>query len=51
MHALYCILIHTGDQMEEQQNILQRCFIEVDGHSRCIVVMAALKYGEKYGFY
>jgi hypothetical protein len=37
--------VYTGDKVEEQQGVVSRCFTELEGYSRFLATMAALKYG------
>ena len=35
----------VGDSVQEQQNLLRKCYNELEGFSKFLTAMAALKYG------
>eukprot|EP01032_Pedospumella_encystans_P011289 gene11289-13134_t len=49
MKETYDRLIAISDSVQEQQNLLRKCYTELEGFSKFLTAMAALKYGMTYG--
>ena len=39
------VVFIVGDSVQEQQNLLRKCYTELEGFSKFLTAMAALKYG------